>query len=227
MKKQTPDEIEKIQQQILAREVEEELQKERLKKFWEKYRLLIMGVLIGIVLIVAGNEIYRTWYLKVRLSESDQFETALIDAHAGKTSEALKIFTDLSQNARTGYQYLAQMQIAGIQLEEGNLDQALQTLSDLMNASEAPQQLRAVATLAYVGHQVDTGDPKQLQSLLDPYMDPQNSFAPAAIELGVVLQLRQGETQKAIGIIKTALSMQGVDPEVKKQLEELLSVIEK
>ena len=57
MKKQTPEELEEIQQAILAREVEEELQRERLLNFWNKYRFLIIGGVFAIILSKNGHKV--------------------------------------------------------------------------------------------------------------------------------------------------------------------------
>lgn len=224
MKKQTPDELEKIQQAILEREIEEELQKERLMEFWKKYRYFIVGGVFAIILSVVGTDAYYAWHKKVRIAESDRFEQAVVQNATGKSSEALAILDTLSKEAKTDYKYLAQLKIAGIQLKSDK-QQALEQLKSVFENKSAPQALRAIASLSYVGHQIDVENKEPLFQILNPFLNPINPYFEAATELKVALLLNQDKKEEAKQALAGAILNPNLTDATKERLNSLLSSI--
>ncbi len=226
MKKQTPEELERIQQAILEREVEEELQKERLMNFWKKYRVAILGGLVVILGITIGSELHRSWYDKIRLAESDQFEQAVLLSFTGKEEQANQVYQKLADTAKTGYKYLAQMRLAQNALVSNESKKGIQYLSTLMNDSGAPEELRDVARLAVVGHQIGSVPATQLQQDLQPLLDKQNGFYASAVELQAVLFLEQKKTKEAVDVLNNAIALPTLSADAKDRLKELLAIIQ-
>lgn len=218
------NEVEKIQQRIFEREVDEELQQEKLMQFWQKYRFVIIGGITAVLLATIGYEVHRSWWQKVRLGESDQYENALFSAYTGKPEEAITQLKLLSEEGKTGYQYLAQMEAAGILLASNRQDEALSILSALASNEKAPIQLRHTAVLAFVGHQLESGDASKLQSMLQPMMRSDNDFSVLAVELSALLYIRENQTEKAIQVLEEALKKQISSP-TKQRLNGLLMEI--
>ncbi len=226
MKKQTPEEVERIQQAILEREVEEELQKERLINFWKKYRGFILGGLVIILGITIGSELHRSWYDKVRLSESDQFEQAVLLAFTGKDEQSNQIYQNLADSAKTGYKHLAKMRLAQAALVSNDTTKGIQYLTDLMNDGSASEELRDVARLAVVGHQIGIVPAEQLQKELQPLLDKQNEYYASAVELQAVLLLEQKKTTEAVNVLNKAIGLPTLSEDAKNRLKELLSIIQ-
>ena len=226
MKKQTPDEVEKIQQAILEREVEEELQKERLMNFWKKYRVLIIGGLILIIGITTGTEIYRSWLNKTRLAESDQFEQAVLLNYTGDEKQSMELYQQLATSAKTGYKYLAQMRLAQNAFAHNDHSTAINYLRSIMNESGAPVELRDVARLSIVGNQIGIVPAEELQKELQPLLDKQNAFHASAIELQAILLIEQKKTAQAADVLNKAIGLPTLSREEKDRLKELLSIIQ-
>ncbi len=220
------DETDKIQQAIFEREVEEQLQKERLTNFWNKYRFAIMGAIAGVILVTVGTEVYYSWRTKVRLNESNAFENAVVLNYTGDSAQALLELQHLVDTSKTGYKYLAQLKIAGIFFASEQDDKAFAALQNVMNDTSAPQQLRDIATLSYVGHQVEGGDPARMRSLLEPMLTPVSAYYGSAVELAVVLAVTQGDAASVLPMLKQAISEPSINPSTKTRLEQLLSVVE-
>lgn len=225
MKKQTPDEIEKIQQAILDREVEEELQKERLINFWNKYRFLIIGGVVAVIVSVAGTQGYHSWYSKVRLKESNIFENAAVLNVSGKQEEALKNLNTLSSTAKTDYKYLAELKKAGIYLSQNSKEEALKTLKALSEAKSAPEALKSVALLSYVGHQIESGNADELQALLTPLLEAKNAYFLPATELKVAILLKQNKKEEAKKTLQEAALNPNLTPNATERINTLLSAI--
>ncbi len=225
-KKNKPiDEMEKLQQAIFEREVDEELQRERLRNLWQKYRFAVIGFVLGILLVTIGHEVYYSWRQKVSLAESDSFENAAILAYTGETDKAVDILKKLSADGRTGYAPLAEMKLAGIYFTQNKPQEGIASLNKVM-ASDAPEQLKAVATIAYVGQMFETEDATKLQSMLKPYLTGTSNFVGSAAELSAALHLKAGDEAAAKKVLEDTIANEKTAPVVKNRLSELLSVIE-
>ncbi len=214
----------KYQEQAFELEVDEDLQQERLNKFWKKYSWLVYAVVILILGATAGIQLYQSWRTKIRIAESDTFEKAVIKIFEQKPDEAKPALADLSNNGRTGYKYLAHLELAGLAARQNDTETALKEFKTLMN-SDAPESLRAVATLSYVGHQIDTGNPKELLPQLTPFLD-NPAFVGIAAELATVLYVRDNRIQEAQNMLQKALALPNLSDVVKTRLKALSQAIE-
>ena len=106
---------------------------------------------------------------------------------------------------RTDYRFLGRLRLAGMLFEQGKTGEALGILEKLMSTKSAPEELRSVARLLWVGHQLDTGTPATLQAALVPLLRPDNSFFPMASEQAALLALKEGDALKAKGYLEAAL----------------------
>ncbi len=205
-------------------EVDEELRQDRLNAFWAKYRALIYGTVIGVLALTAGIQLYQSWQMKVRLAESDMFEKAVTQIFIQEPDKARPQLIELATNGRTGYKYLARLELAGLAARQNDIETALAEFATLME-SDAPESLRDVATLSYVGHQVDDGEPKTLLQKLEPMLNNPNYIGISA-ELATVLYIRDGQPEKAKEILNKALLMPEISDVVKTRLQALLQMVE-
>ena len=220
------DEYEKIQQAILMREVEEELQKERLMNFWKRYRFFIIGGLIAVIGVTAGSEMHRAWYEKVKLDESNRFEQAVVMDYTDKKTDAYAIFNELSRSSKTGYGVLSEMRLAEMALENNQIDEALKHLQSVMNNPKAPKELQESARLTYVGHQVGTGNADDLMKELNPMLNqPNNPLYISALELKIALLIQSGKAEEAKEVIETALKSPTLTESGQERLNAMLAII--
>lgn len=226
-KKQNPvDEMEKLRQEALAREVDEEIQREKMRALWQKYRFAVIGFVVGVLLVTIGTEIYHSWREKVSLRESDAFENATILAYTGETDKAMGILEELATTGKTGYAPLAKLKLVGVYMAQNKMDQALNSLKALANDTDVPTPIRSVATITYVGHAFDQEKPADLQAMLKPLLGSNSAFAASAAELSAALYLKEGNTQEAVNVLNQALNNPEASQVVKQRLTQLLSVIE-
>ncbi len=214
----------KYQDQAFELEVDEDLQQERLNKFWKKYSWLVYTIVVLILATTAGIQLYQSWRMKVRVAESDAYENAVVKIFAQQPDEAKPALVQLANTGRTGYKYLARLELAGLAARQNDSETALKEFKTLMD-SDAPKSLRAVATLSYVGHQVDSGDPKELLKQLDPLLD-NPAFVGMAAELATVLYIRDNRPQEAQKMLHKALALPHLSEVVQTRLKALTQMIE-
>lgn len=93
-------------------EVDEELRRERLKKIWEKYSLLIIGAAVLIVAGVGGWRGYEYLETQKAVKASVAFDAAVALADQNKHAEAEAAFAKLATDAPWGYRALARLRAA-------------------------------------------------------------------------------------------------------------------
>jgi len=218
------DKHRKYQEQAFELEVDEDLQQERLDRFWKKYRGLVYAAVVLILGTTAAIQLYQSWRMKVRLAESDKYEDAVIKLYSKQEEAALPILTDLADNGRTGYQYLARFEKAGYAIRQGNIEEGVQELKNVME-SGAPKALRQAATLSYVGHQMDNADPDELLAQLEKVKD-NTAFIGIVTELQVALNLKKNNPEAAKQALQNALATPNLSEETKTTLQILQQTIE-
>jgi len=222
--KKTEKTQQEIYQESFIREVDDDLRAEQFQKMWNKYRKFIFGAVALVLLLTVAHQLYLNARLKVRMSESDKYEQAAVLNAKGQTEGALALYREL-QDGRTNYKYLSQMRMAGILFEQKKDKEALDLLNALRQNKKAPESLRSVAAIGYVSHLVDTGDIKELQDILNPFMTPKNAWYGTASELSVLLLLRQNEVEKAKRLLDESLK-QDLSPIVKTRLAVWKNILE-
>jgi len=217
------DELAQIQERIFEREVDEELRQERLANFWKKYRFLIIGGAIGIILATIAGEWYGSWQDKIRASESDRLEKALISAAKGDDKPALSQLKQLAKDGKTGYRYIAKLEEAGLLFQKKKDDKALTILFELSQDTKAPQPLRDLALVSYVGHVLDTSNTEELKQMISPLAQNEKSaFYGQAVELMAWLHLISGEKAEAQKLVEQATASGNLAPQLKERLTLLL-----
>ena len=204
---QTPKDETQLAQDVLINEVTEDLHNEQIMNMWKKYRVWILLAVIFVIGSIAAMEGYLSWRTKTRLAESDVYEQAAVLNAMGQTDAALAKYASLD-NAKTDYA------------------DALALLDALRQDKSAPQTLQAIAALGFVSHQIETGDVATLQSILNPYMTVGNKWYGTAVEMSILLLLRDGQSEKAIKMLNEALSMTNVPAGVKDRLSVLKKALE-
>jgi len=181
--------------------------------------MLVYTGVAAIILGTIGCEWYHAWQTKTRLAESDRYDNATIMIVQGQTNEAISALEQLSKDGKTGYRYLAQMQLAGLLLKEDNTEKGLSYLKSLSEDSAAPQPLQKAALLSYVGHQIDTGNATQLQAVLEPILSqPENAFYGPAVELSALLHIKSNQVDKAKSLLDTAIESLSEEDPAKERL---------
>ncbi len=93
-------------------EVDEEVRREQLKKLWERYSNLIIGIAILVVLAVGAWRGYEFWQARKAAEAGAAYEAALKLSEEGKHSEAEEAFGKLAAQGTAGYRVLARMRQA-------------------------------------------------------------------------------------------------------------------
>lgn len=180
----------------IFREVDEELRRDRAAQLWKKYGRYVIGGAVAVVLATLAYQLWQTWDRERRLERSERF-TAALQLAVGHDGDAAVLALAELGGPDGGYGTLAAFERARILAEQGRREEALAIWDELSGDTASGRALQAAATLFYVMHQIDDGDPAALRAKLQPLVIAGNGFRPTARELMAVLALRQGDREQA------------------------------
>jgi hypothetical protein len=198
-------------------EVDEDLRAERAANLLKRYGWVIIALILAIIGGAIGWEFWTRWQTSQDLAAAQRYVAAQTAADsitdqpaaAGSPARAAAIAA-LDQQIATapeGYRTLGRLRAAGLKADAGDLPGAIALWDEVAGDAAADPLLRDLASLVAVQHQLDHGDPAQLEARLKPLTAPENPWSALAREQLALLNLRQGKLPEA----KTALRALSVD----------------
>ncbi len=214
------------EQEVLFREVQEDLREEQLAKFWKSWGNWIIGGAVGIVVAVAGVQGWQSYDSGRRSAEAERLTAALQLAGERQTEAAQRSLAAMVDDSVGSYAMLASFQLARLQSREGNRAAAAATLRDLAADASHPDIYRDLATLLSVLNEMDDGDPASLTLRLAPLTQGTNPWRFSARELTAALALRSGDTATAKQIYEALAREAGTPRGVGGRAAEMRALLE-
>lgn len=185
------------------REIDDELQTEKLMDFWNKYKTAIISVITVILVVTAGwnyygyaakksNEAYTaSYYDFMRKSQIDPLK-ALEDASTGDV---------LSKNKA----FLAQIYQASLHTDHKDFDKATVLYEKITHDSAAPKLYQSLAAYYLLLNKSQYMDAKTLLVEMETLKIEDSPFAPLILELKASLLFENGQNDEALKMINTIL----------------------
>jgi len=208
----------------LMTEIEEDLRGEELSKLWKQYGNIVIGVVVVIVLAVAGWQLWRQNQETQRIEAAQQFEGAIKLIEEGKVDDAMTAYAALAQKKGQGFAALAQLQKASLALKKNDLPGALAAYKALSEDATADVLFRDLARILRAMHGLETENPLELEASLKPMLDPSNSFSSSATELTALLAFKQGDNARAQVLAEGLAADINTAAGVRQRAEELAAV---
>lgn len=184
----------------LLRDVDEMMRQERLKALWGTYGNYIIGGLLALILVVAGQQGYAFWSTKQAEKTAAAISTALLDKDPAAALSSYAAQT--KGNARAAAALLA-LQKKG---ETGN---TAQTLLTVFNDRGADHTLRDLAGLSWARMVADTPDvaTNDIRSVLTKIIArPGSPYAAVArLDLAALIAHREHEFKTARDMLAPVL----------------------
>jgi hypothetical protein len=179
----------------IFREIEEEVRKEQLEKWWKRYGDYVIAGVAAIVIGVSGYELWQRYEENERAKASASFN-ATVDLMRRDPAGAIDSLAKLAETAPGGYATLAKLQEADALLMRGDSAKAVDTYKAIANNSNAGELANA-ARLRAAWAVVDSAPRNDLQSLLGPLTDPTSPWKALAREVLAYSDYRAGALKQA------------------------------
>ncbi len=208
----------------LIREVNEELREEQMMKLWKRYGNYVVGVAVLIVVIVAGNQIWKNYDISTRTAESDQYFTAQQLAAAGNNAEALNAMKALAGSASSGYGVLAKFQEAALLVETGNSAGAAMLYQQIARETIGDVALSGLANILAAMVEVNAGgyDRAAMEFRLSTLAEENHPYRHSARELLAIIAMEHSDTEKANTALNTLINDKSAPQNLRVRAEKLL-----
>jgi hypothetical protein len=176
----------------IFREVEEDVRRERLEKFWKDYGHWVIAFAILVLAAVGGYEFWRRHEAAERVKVGDAFTAAQRISDPGQAAPA---FAKIADSATGGYRLLAQLSQANALHASGRRLDALALYKQIAAADSgeigAVARLRAAWTISANASRAD------LEALLAPLDTPTGAWRQLAREILAFSDYRAAKVKQA------------------------------
>lgn len=204
------------------REVDEDLQRDRLASLWRRYGWFVIALAVAVVLGTAGGVAWRTWQERSMQADAARYEAAVqgLDSDPAAAAARLDAF---AKESRTGYGQLALLREAQAKTAAKDEGGALAALQALADGGSADPLLRDLASLLVVQRTIDTGDPAALKARLEPLAVAGAPYRFTARELQALLDLRTGDPAAARKRLDDLSREVGLPQQQEQRVKQLLA----
>ena len=177
----------------IFREVEEDVRRERLQKFWKAYGDYVIALAALIIVGIAGFELWQRYQATQRDKASVAFSAA---QHIADPRQAALAFADFAKTAPKGYALLAKLEQASSMLASGQRDGAIALYKEI--TAQDTGGAGAVARLRQAWALADTSPRADLENLLAPLRTAGGVWKPNADEILAYSDYHNNQTAKAL-----------------------------
>ena len=180
------------------REVDDELRRDQLLTFWERYG---RWTIVGIVAALAAFGGFLYWQHRQTEAagvQGEQLQAAYDQLGNGQPDAAAKALAPIAQTGRPGYRALAQMTEADILLSKKQDKAAAAKFAAIAADSSVAQPFRDLALIRQTVAEYDTLKPQVVIERLRPIAVPANAYFGSAGELVAMAYLDSGRRDRAI-----------------------------
>ena len=210
---------------MLAREIEEELRRDRLLQLWDKYGTYILAVALAVIIGVGGYKFYESRKAQANEAASTRYIIGLRDFALNKPGEAQKALEDLAANAPAGYATLSRLRLAGYDQGAGNVAEATAAFEEIAKDSSVDPILADYAQLQIALLKLDSASFTELKNRLTPLSAEKNPWRYSARELLGMAAYKAGLTAEARNHFQRLIGDRTGPPGIAERARMMLAVM--
>jgi hypothetical protein len=210
---------------MLAREIDEELRRERLLKLWDQYGTYILAIALAVVVGVGGYKFYESRRAQANQEASTRYIIGLRDFAMNKPGEAQKALENLAVNAPAGYAALSRLRLAGYDQGAGNLAEAAAAYEDIAKDGSIDPILADYARLQIAMLKLDSADFTDLKNRLTPLAAERNPWRFSARELLGLAAYKAGLSAEARNHFQRLITDRTAPPGIAERARTMLAVM--
>jgi len=204
-------------------EVSDDVKNDTFKALWNRYGLFVIIFVALAVIAAVSFEKIRGWKLEQdQLKTENYMSAAQLHEDPENTIAALQKINEADHGIFGDF---ARLQIANVQLQENNNDEALATLEALIADKQANSEVKQIALIKLATYKVDTLSKTEMEKLLQPILEAQNSWTPIANDLLAMTAIREGNIETAKEIYTSILKVKDLPENFKAKIQDMLSSI--
>lgn len=207
------------------REVDEELQRDRMAMLWKRFGPLMVGLASLVVLATAGKVAWDAWQARQLEQQGAAFAAAEANLDRNDPVAAAAEFALLSDAQSGNPSAIARLREAEARLATDDTEAAL-TLLDRVAATEGIDLIfRDFAAVAAAQRNVTMGQSERALELLATRAGPDSPFHHSASELAAIAALQDGSVSDATELLLELRADTLTPVDLRQRVEELLALL--
>lgn len=183
--------------QAFLREVDEELRRDQLATFWERYGRWLIAAVVAALALFAAYLLWQNHRRNVAGEEGERLQTAFDALAAGRTAEASKPLDALTRSDVEGHRALALFFQGDLALQRNDLRGAAAKFGAIARDEDLAPAFRDLALVRQTMAEYDSLKPQLVIDRLRALAVPGNAFFGSAGEMVAVAYLRTGRRDLA------------------------------
>ena len=208
----------------IFRELEDEVRRDQALDVWKKYRGLVIGLAILVVLATAGWRAWRAYHDQQAQASGARFQAALEASRADNPEKANRLLQEIEKDGTAGYRKLARFRDAA-SLAALDRDKGVLAYDALIADTDLPPVSRDLARLRAALLQADTASRDELKARLEPLLAPGNVWASNAREMLGLAALKVGDFDAAGKFFDEIITDRAAPAALRQRVELYLALV--
>ena len=202
------------------RQVDEDLQKEKLKGIWNKFKFLIISIIISLILFVIGFQYIAYEKRNQKLLTVENFFQAISQENL---DNKIKELSSIESNDKVINSFI-NLKLSDMYFEKNNTDLALLSLEKVYK-SDAQPIYKNLALYKSLMYQFDKISSDEIDNLILLYSENEDIFEFLFIELKAIKKLQEGKVKSSKKDLNLLISNNLTPNDIKVRAQKYLNII--
>lgn len=202
------------------RQVDEDLQKEKLKGIWNKFKFLIISIIISLILFVIGFQYIAYEKRNQKLLTVENFFQAISQENL---DNKIKELSSIESNDKVINSFI-NLKLSDMYFEKNNTDLALLSLEKVYK-SDAQSIYKNLALYKSLMYQFDKISSDEIDNLILLYSENEDIFEFLFIELKAIKKLQEGKVKSSKNDLNLLISNNLTPNDIKVRAQKYLNII--
>ena len=206
----------------IFQEIDNELRRDRLSRFWDQNGLVIIVASVALVLVVAVSVIFSSWRASQNEASSERYEQLLERLDDSSIDEKVSALEAFIREEDRGYKVLSQMRLAALMAESGDYETAARMFEEVAANGQLPLAVRDYAILQSGAALVSVVAPADIEVRLSKILQNQHGMRGQAREILALSYLLADQPLQARDLLLVHLDTTAVSQAMKLRANILL-----
>lgn len=210
---------------ILLKEVEEDLRRERYQRLWDQYGVYVLAGAFSIILGVGGYQFWDYWSARQAGLSGEKFVQAMNLSRDKKSEEASKILQEFADEGSGGYAVLSRFRLAVETAKDGQTAAAVEAYDKIAEDSSVSKVIQGYARIRGAILLLDSASWTEIENRLNDLVKADNPWRGTARELIGLAAYKAGAFDKAREQFSAILGGDGATPGLRQRAEMMLGLL--
>lgn len=210
---------------VFLREVDEELRRDELRSFGQRWGLWIAAGVVALLLAFGGWLWWQQHQLTVAGEQGEKFAQVLDDLAARKTDAVKAPLAELATSEREGYRAMARFTQADLLLQADDLKGAASKFAEIAGDASLSQPYRDLALIRQTSAEFDSLQPAQVIDRLRGMASKDSPWFGSAGELVGIAYMRMNRPQEAGKLFAEIARTETVPETIRQRAVQLAGVL--